>query len=263
MANSKRKNTVLIIGGHDPCGGAGIQADIETVIAHDCNPVSVITALTAQNTQGVKSIIPQTPAAFLEQLELVLSDISIDACKIGLLPSVELIKVLSPKLSDWGFPIVADPVLRSGSGKDMVDTETKSILLGKIIARCTLATPNSEEARCLTGKDKLSDAAINLLDAGAKHILITGTHEAGAEVNNTLYIDNNDSVVLSWPRLANEFHGSGCTLASAIAANLANGMDIRHANQHAQHYTWHSLKHANKLGKGQWHPNRFYIQNAD
>lgn len=259
MNNRKRKNIVLVIAGHDPSGGAGIQADIETLNAFQCQAVTLVTSLTAQNTSRFVRTIPQSAANFIEQYNVLAEDIEFQACKIGLLPSAKLIEAVSGIIRDWQIPIIVDPVLRSGSGRHMLDDKLAFMLLEKIIPYATVVIPNSEEARALTDQTNLNDAASRLLLTGAEHVLITGTHETTTEVINTLY-NNSDNEVISWPRLEHSYHGSGCTLASSIAALLCLGKDIQHANREAQTYTWNALHEGYTTGKGQMHPRRAHQQ---
>jgi hydroxymethylpyrimidine/phosphomethylpyrimidine kinase len=259
MINSNNKKpVVLVIAGHDPSGGAGIQADIETIANAGCHATTVITSLTAQNTNQVTEIIPQKPESFSKQIKLILDDMEIDSCKIGMIGSIELIDVIHNKLSKTNIPIVLDPVISATSGQAFTDENMLKKILSSLFPIATLVTPNSEEAKVLSQSTDLNTAANKLLSYGTKAVLITGTHEKTDNVINSFYEENNDGAVYQWERLSETFHGSGCTLSSRIAALLALGDDLRTAVEKAQAYTWHSLKHGLKLGHGQAQPNRFY-----
>ncbi len=259
MTNSNfQKPVVLIIAGHDPCGGAGIQADMESVAAAGCYPVSVITCLTAQNTQCLAAIIPQNPAAFKKQLQLVMADFEISACKLGVFGDTGLIRAAQAQLRDKPFPIVLDPIIRSGSGTLFSDKAVCETLLSHLSPLSKVVTPNSEEARLLSGADNPEAAAGMLLSSGAENVFITGVHEKTTDVVNRLYLNDGASYKYRWDRLEGEFHGSGCTLSARIAAQLALGCDVPGAVKEAQEFTWNTLKHGLKSGKGQTLPNRFF-----
>ena len=257
MVNSNRKKIVLTIGGHDPSGGAGIQADVERITAAGCHAVSVISALTLQDSRKVADINVQNADNFSEQLQLILDDMPVAACKVGLLGSADLVNVVCDELSSKSIPLVLDPIIQSGSGSVLSDEMTCSSLLQNLMPMSTVVTPNSDEARQLSGEADLQLAAEKLLDAGANSVLITGTHEQTENVVNTLYLKSEFHEYV-WPRLPHIYHGSGCTLASRIAARLALGDDVKTAIEKAQDYTWHTLKHAYQPGKGQWNPDRLY-----
>ena len=261
MNNSNQKKTVLIIGGHDPSGGAGIQADIESVSHAGCQAVSVITALTTQNTKVVADIIPQEPEIFRKQIRLILEDIKIDACKLGMFGSAELVDIVNDELSGTSFPIILDPIIRSGSGTQLADKLVCEKIIKVLAPITTMLTPNSIEARALTQKDELEEAAKQIISYGTDAVLITGTHEkSDSKVINRLYLKNGNTHNYSWQRLPDTYHGSGCTLSSRIAARLALCDDLKSAVEEAQKYTWNTLNKGFRLGKGQLHPNRFFDQ---
>lgn len=254
---------VLVLAGHDPTGGAGIQADIETLASFGCHAAPVITSLTAQNTGGVAEYLPQNPVHFQRQIELLLNDVDIAACKIGLCGSPALVHAIARALRQLPrVPLVIDPVLVSGTGQALADAGTEPALLEDLLPLATVATPNSEEARRLAHQPQLDSAAQSLLAAGCEYLLITGTHEPTAEVINTLYGKNQPAKKYRWQRLRGTFHGSGCTLSSAIAACLAAGDTVERAVERAQEYTWQTLKHGLHLGKAQQHPDRFFWRAA-
>jgi hydroxymethylpyrimidine/phosphomethylpyrimidine kinase len=255
---------VLAIAATDPSGGAGLQADILTLSSMGCHPLSVVTAITVQDTVGVEELLPLDPEWVAAQARCVLEDMPVAAFKIGLLGSIEIIATIAEVVSDYpDIPLVLDPVLASGGGDELATDEMVSALKELLIPQTTVITPNSIEARRLTQEDEnehpeLAECAKRIISMGCEYVLITGTHENSPQVVNTLYDQN--GVVRSdpWRRLSGSFHGSGCTLASAVAATLANGLSIAEAVKDAQEYTWHSLKSAFRPGMGQFIPDRLF-----
>ena len=250
---------LLCIGGHDPCGGAGIQADAEAARAAGAHAVSVITCLTAQDSCGMRAYWPQPEERVEEQCRLLFGDSDIKAAKIGLLGSSRINRVVSQLASEHPhLPWVLDPVLRSGAGESFMDAALINQLRKNLLGRCTLATPNLPEARTLSGAKTPDDCVARLLESGCGWILITGAHAEGETVVNRLYGQDGSHRKWDWPRLPGEYHGSGCTLASAIAARLARGMGLPQAVEEAQEYTWQSLHQALRTGRCQLTPNRLY-----
>ncbi len=261
MVNEKNKKPiVLVIAGHDPSGGAGIQADIESIANAGCHATTVITSLTAQNTNTIRNITPQDSIFFREQIKLVLDDMDILACKIGMIGSPELVDTIHDALSNTEIPIVLDPVINSETGKNLSSEKTYEKIISSLLPLTTIITPNTVEAKILTNCEDLKFAANKLLNYGTKTVLITGTHEATNDVINTFYTKDSVPINYTWERLSNTFHGSGCTLSSRIAANLALGNNLEKAVKDAQKYTWGTLQNGLHLGKGQIHPNRFFIK---
>ena len=259
MINSNnQKPVVLVIAGHDPSGGAGIQADIESISSAGCHATTVITSLTTQNTNKVLDVIPQTPEPFRNQIRLILEDMDIVACKIGMIGSIQLLEVIVDELTELNIPVVLDPVMSSTTGMKFSDDNICKKMLTSLLPLTTLLTPNCIEATLLTQKVDLTAAANILLSHGADSVLITGTHAETHEVINTFYTKQDTPIEYHWERLTESFHGSGCTLSSRIAALLALGDNLKTAIEKAQEYTWLSLKHGLKLGRGQTQPNRFY-----
>ena len=255
---SLKKPVVLVLAGHDPSGGAGIQADIETLAAHGCIATSVITSLTAQNTQKFSYHLPQAAGDFISQAKLVIDDVNIDACKIGAIGSPELIHAIHELITDKTFPVILDPVLQSTTGHNFSNEEMCSLLCELILPITTVITPNRKEALQLTGTLTPQAAAEKFLEIGCKNILMTDTEASDINIINNLYQENGQTQTFTYDRLPGNFHGSGCTLASAISANLAKNIELTTAIEQAQEFTWNSLKHGLKLGKGQMHPNRFF-----
>jgi hydroxymethylpyrimidine/phosphomethylpyrimidine kinase len=251
---------VLSFAASDPTGGAGLQADLLTIAALGCHPLSVVTALTVQDTHGVERVMPIQASWITEQARHVLDDIEVAAFKAGVLGSAQNVRAVSELVAEHGeVPFVVDPVLASGRGDPLTERDAIEALRELILPRTTVLTPNSLEARRLAdGVTDLAECARRLIDQGCKYVLITGTHEAGREVVNTLYDENGVVREDRWPRLPQSYHGSGCTLASAIAARLAQGSEPAEAAREAQHFTWEALAAGFKPGGGQFLPNRFF-----
>jgi hydroxymethylpyrimidine/phosphomethylpyrimidine kinase len=246
---------VLAIAGHDPTGGAGIQADIEAIHACGARPATLVTALTAQNTVTFESWWPTDPEALVRQAELLFADLPIAAIKIGLVPDPGIAGAVRHILDERRhLPVVLDPVLAAGSGRCW-DDDALCVALRELVAFATVVTPNGPELRRLAGADSNDEAAARLLDLGCGQVLMTGTHEDTPAVRNTLYGPANH-MTWSWPRLPGVYHGSGCTLASALAAFLAQGITVASAAALAQAYTIQTLRHATRCGGGQWYPER-------
>lgn len=258
---------VLSFAANDPTGGAGLQADMLTIASLGCHPLSVMTAITVQDTAGVDEIMPLDSEWIVDQARAVLEDMPVHVFKIGLLGSVEIIAAIAEIVSDYPhIPLVMDPILTSGRGDELANEEMIDAMRELLLPQVTILTPNSLEARHLAQLDNdsnesrldLTVCAHRLLDMGCEYILITGTHENTAQVTNTLF--DIDGLVRSdhWDRLEHTYHGSGCTLSSAIAASLANGLSISESVIEAQDYTWHALQAGFRPGMGQYIPNRLF-----
>ena len=257
---------VLSFAASDPSGGAGIQADILTLASMGCHPLSVITAITVQDTAGVDGVMSLDPEWVADQARAVLEDMPVNVFKIGMLGSAEIIMAIAEVISDYpDIPLVLDPILASGRGDELANEDMLATMRELLLPQATIITPNSMEARRLAQNDDddqdspdLHQCAQRLLGMGCEYVLITGTHENTTQVVNTLY--QSDVVVRSdaWPRLAGSYHGSGCTLASAIAAAIANGLPIAECVYEAQEYTWRTLKAGFRPGMGQYVPDRLF-----
>jgi hydroxymethylpyrimidine/phosphomethylpyrimidine kinase len=260
---------VLAFAASDPSGGAGLQADILTLASMGCHPLSVVTAITVQDTLGVEGMQALDADWVADQARCLLEDMPVDAFKIGVLGSVEIIAAIAEIVSDYpDVPLVLDPILASGRGDELATDEMRSAMRELLLPQATILTPNSLEVRRLAEVDdddetSLAACARKLVDLGTEFVLVTGTHEATPQVVNTLY--GKDGVVRTdaWARLPGSFHGSGCTLASAIAAMLANGLDLPEAVREAQDYTWQALKKAYRPGMGQFLPDRLFWARED
>jgi len=259
---------VLTFAASDPSGGAGLQADILTFASMGCHPLSVVTAITVQDTRGVEGVQALDAEWVADQARCLLEDMPVDAFKIGVLGSVESIAAIAEIVSDYpDVPLVFDPVLASGRGDEFATDEMTDAIRELLLPHTTILTPNSLEARRLADAEdddtSLAVCAERLIEMGAEYVLITGTHEATPDVVNTLY--GKSGVVRSdtWARLPGSYHGSGCTLASAIAAMLANGLDMPEAVREAQDFVWHTLKKAYRPGMGQFLPDRLFWARED
>jgi hydroxymethylpyrimidine/phosphomethylpyrimidine kinase len=257
---------VMVFAASDPSGGAGLQADIMTLSSMGCHPLSVLTALTVQDSAGVEDALAIDADWVSDQARALLEDMSVAAFKIGMLGSVENIAAIAEILADYPeIPLVLDPVLASGRGDELASEDMIVAMRELLLPQTTLLTPNSMEARRLALDESddeddpdLAECARRLVGAGAEFVLITGTHEQGAQVVNSLYGENGLIRADAWERLPGSYHGSGCTLASAIAANLANGLDLAEAVHDAQEYTWQTLAAGFRPGMGRLLPDRFF-----
>jgi len=251
---------VLTFSGNDPSGGAGVQADIESLASMGCHCAPVITALTVQNTEGVLHYQATEPDLIIEQARAVLEDMPVSAIKIGMIGSAENGSCIHTILTDYPeIPVVLDPVLSGGQGGTLSSKAVVDAISSLLIPLTTLLTPNSEEARILApNADNLNACAQELLEMGSEFVLITGTHENTPEVENRLYGQHRHLETFTWERLPGSYHGSGCTLAAATAGLLAQGLEPFAAAHEAQEYAWETLQHGYRLGMGQRLPNRFF-----
>lgn len=257
---------VLVFAATDPSGGAGVQADILTLSSMGCHALSVVTAITIQDTMGVEDVLPIDAEWVADQARCVLEDMPVAVFKIGLLGSVEAIAAIAEVVSDYpDIPLVLDPVLASGRGDELASEDVISAMRELLIPQTTLITPNSLEARRLAQDEsddsddpQLDECARRMLGLGCEYVLVTGAHENTPQVINTLYGQQGMVRTDTWQRLSGTYHGSGCTLASAVAATIANGLNIPEAVRDAQEYTWQTLKHAYRTGMGQQIPDRLF-----
>jgi len=250
---------VLSFSGHDPSGGAGVQADIETLVSHRCHAASVVTALTEQDSRNVRKLLPQQPEDIISQANTLLDDLPVKAFKIGLIGHPETAHAIGSILSRHaGIPVILDPVLAAGGGAELAGKPLIAAILEALLPLTTVLTPNSNEARRLTGESGLDRCGLALLNYGCRYVLITGTHENTPAVSNTLFHDRRLWETYTWDRLPANYHGSGCTLAAAIAGLMAHGLAAEQAVFEAQEYTWNALSNAYRPGKGQHNPDRFF-----
>ncbi len=257
---------VLCFSGHDATGGAGISADIQAISSQGCHASSVITCLTVQDSIDVSSLIPIGEDIVIQSARAVLEDMPVAAFKLGLMGSVDVIEAVHSILYDYqDIPVIFDPVLASGAGTELADNDIVEAMQNLLLPITDVLTPNTMEAATLVPEADTPAAMANgLLDRGCDHVLITGTHDDNRHVVNRLYHNHREIDHFEWPRLPHEYHGSGCTLAATLSALIALGLDPLSAAREAQHFTWHSLDNAYRLGMGQLFPNRlFWVDSED
>ncbi|SDK17968.1 hydroxymethylpyrimidine/phosphomethylpyrimidine kinase [Methylophilus rhizosphaerae] len=260
---TSRYPRVLSIAGSDSSGGAGIQADLKTFSALGCYGMTAITALTAQNTQGVRAI-HSVPAAMLrDQIDAVVEDIGVDAVKIGMLHSPEMVTTVAEALDAHGLKqVVLDPVMVAANGAKLISDEAISVLVSELFPRALVVTPNLDEAalllgRALTETEELALAAEELLQQGAQAVLLKGGHLPGHEVVDILVQSNSSGQANALQRLhslrisTHNLHGTGCTLSSAIAAHLALGSSLPDAVLAARAYVRSALHAGSNVRTGE------------
>ncbi len=251
---------VLSIAGSDSGGGAGIQADLKTFAALGCYGMTAITAITAQNTCGVRGIHAIPPAMLAAQIDAVAADIGIDAVKIGMLHDPEVVDVVADAICRYQWPhVVLDPVMVAAGGDRLIGQETASVLVQRLFPLVTVITPNLDEAsllldRALKGEDDLAAAAEDLLALGARAVLLKGGHLPGEEVVDVLLQSGQPLLRMSHRRIASRnIHGSGCTLSSALACHLALGHDLFEAVDLARSYILQAIAQGADVKTGQGH----------
>ena len=249
---------VMSFSGNDPTGGAGTQADIEAVSSMGARVAPVITALTVQDTQNVKYFSATDAKMVVEQARVILEDMPVAVFKIGMVGSIENINAIHTILHDYNeIPVIVDPIISAGGGMSLTSEEMALAYSDLLFPFTNLVTPNSNEARLLAPEaDSLDACAQELMDDGCEYVLLTGTHEATEQVINSFYGHHKKIDSSFWQRLPNSYHGSGCTLASAIAGLVARGQSISDAVSLAQEYAWLSLADGYQSGMGQYHPDR-------
>ena len=247
---------MLSIAGHDPGGGAGIQADIETASALGVHAATIISCLTVQDTINVYSLESVSVDLIRQQFETLTNDLAFDSCKIGLIGTAVTAELLVELLADKEPLLILDPILAAGGGKELAAEQLQITIKEKLLPITTLVTPNLPEAQRLTGQSTPEECAATLIHLGCDNALITGGHEEGNEVINRLYNRDGLAGEWNWPRLPGDYHGTGCTLSSAIAALLAKGVKLYPAVEQAQRFTQNTLLSASTIGQGQLIPNR-------
>ncbi len=244
---------ILSIAGSDPSGGAGIQADLKTFAALNCYGMAAITALTAQNTQGVSGVMDVYPDFVAQQITEIFNDVRVDAVKIGMLSSVEIIEAVSETLQKFKPPIIVlDPVMVATSGDSLIDGGAVDAIKTHLVPLATLITPNIPEAEKLTRKAvlEMEKAAQNVLALGPKAVYLKGGHLKGETARDVL-VFGNQTRILELPRIeTRNTHGTGCTLSSALASYLALGYSLEEAAQAAKHYIHGALIHSVELEVG-------------
>ncbi|MCT4620498.1 MAG: bifunctional hydroxymethylpyrimidine kinase/phosphomethylpyrimidine kinase [Marinisporobacter sp.] len=253
----------LTIAGSDSSGGAGIQADLKTFSAHATFGMSVITAITAQNTQGVFDVQDITPSVIANQIKAIFDDIIVHGIKIGMVSQTETIEIIADTLKKYDLPpLVVDPVMISKSGYDLLKPEAKKALIEKLLPMATLITPNLPEAEEILGYkiedlEQMKKAAKDLHDLGPQFVLVKGGH-LSKTATDVLY-DGKEFYLFDQERIeTTHTHGTGCTLSSAIAANLAKDMPIYEAVKNAKEYITTAITHGFSIGHGVGPTHHFY-----
>ena len=247
---------MLCLSGHDPTGGAGLQADIESIAALGGPALGAITAHTVQDTTNVRRVVAADPSLLAAQCELLLEDFTIGAVKVGLLADAAQCAAIAGIAQRAGAPLVLDPVLRAGGGAELAGEPLIVAMRERLFPLAEVAMPNAAEARRLTGHTDLDRCGAELLAQGCRNVLITGGDEPGDVVVNHWYARERPVRRYAWPRLPARYHGAGCTLASAVAALLAAGLPLAQALEDAQAYAQRALAGARALGAGRLIPRR-------
>ena len=254
---------VLTIAGSDSSGGAGIQADLKTFSAHGVFGMSVVTAVTAQNTQGVFAVQDINPEMIGKQIEAIFEDIEVDALKIGMVSVLDTIKVIEEKLKKYkAKTIILDPVMISKSGYSLLQEDAREALIKYLLPLASVITPNIPEAEVITGvkiksQDDMKNAAKIIYNLGAKNVFLKGGH-LEEEATDILF-DGCDYTVFQSKRIdTKNTHGTGCTISAAIAANIAKGMDLKMAVGESKKYITTAIAHSLDIGKGVGPTNHFY-----
>lgn len=248
---------ILVLAGHEPSGGAGLHADIEAIAAQRAHAASAATLLVCHDTTNLYDVMPVADAFFSACVERLVADIEFAAIKVGVVASpaqIHVIRSVAERLAP--VPLIVDPVLNAADGGTLADDPVGQALAAELFSLATVITPNAAEARQLCGNETNLDSCGKRLSRQAQYVLITGGDEPDDEVVNRLYVD--DALVRSWrwPRLPDRFLGSGCTMASTLAARLAHGDAPLGAIDSAQRITWTALQAGLHVGRGQTIPNR-------
>jgi hydroxymethylpyrimidine/phosphomethylpyrimidine kinase len=254
---------VLTIAGSDASGGAGIQADLKTFTAFQVYGMSVVTAVTAQNTLGIQRIEALSPDLVAAQLISVLGDIGVDTAKTGMLLKREVIEIVCQVLDEFGTrKIVVDPLMKAGTGAVLLEEEALAALKELLLPMARVVTPNLDEAAILCGETisdvaGMKEAARKIKALGPEYVVVKGGHLPGPRVFDVIY-DGNKVEVKDLPRIPGEgFHGIGCTFSAGIAAGMAKGLDVREAIEAAHHYLVAAIRYSFPIGKGRRPLNHF------
>jgi len=255
--------SVLTIAGSDSCSGAGIQADLKTMYAHGIYGLSVITSVTAQNTQTITNAQDVSPLIIGAQIDAIFEDINVDAVKIGMLSNIDSIEVVADRIKKYKPKnIVLDTVMVSKSGYNLLQPNAINALVSQLIPLATLITPNIPEAELITGVNIIDEDSANmaikkLTEIGAKNVLLKGGHLLGKPIDRLF--DGTETHKFYSERIdTKNTHGTGCTLSSAIAVNLALGYDLKNACINAKEYITMAIANSIELGKGSGPVNHFY-----
>lgn len=248
---------MLILSGLDPSGGAGIQADIQAVTSLGCHPLPVLTCLTVQDTRNVYGAEAVSADLIRRQLQCIADDAPIHAIKTGAMGNAAIVDVLVDFIGAHpAIPLITDPVIKAAGGGDLADDELITAMRERLFPLAEMITPNGVELALLGGSENPDQAAGQLLQGGCESVLATGGHGTGIHITNTLYNHSPDPMRWDIERIGGEYHGTGCTLAAAIAAGRASGLSPRAAISQAQNYVNHAILHALEVGKGQPVPDR-------
>jgi hydroxymethylpyrimidine/phosphomethylpyrimidine kinase len=257
---------VLTIAGSDSGGGAGIQADLKTFAAHGVYGTSAITAVTAQNTERVTDVHVLPAGMVAAQIDAVASDIRIDAVKTGMLADAAIVEIVAAALVRWRLPhLVVDPVMIAKSGDHLLESAAAVALREVLLPLATVVTPNREEAEVLAGRpvttiEDARDAARRITDAGCGAVVIKGGHFEGTRLVNLLFDGHDFTEVVTERVRTRNTHGTGCTFAAALAAQLARGRSLTEAVQDATEYVAGAIAHAAPVGHGHGPVNHFWRQ---
>ena len=274
MNQNKSYPIVLSIAGSDSSGGAGIQADLKTFSALGVYGATAITAITAQNTQGVNSQFALPPQMVYDQITAVIDDLNLSVVKIGMLSNVEIVNAVADALSNYDVKIVLDPVIVSTSGHRLLSIEAQDVIKERLLPMCEIVTPNIPEMETLTDMpvstfEEKEKAANHLLSLGAKSVLLKGGHEEG-EIKRDVLLSKchgegsqpiaHSSQLVSETIATKNVHGTGCTLSSAIAAFMARGLFLEDAVREAKHYVTEAIRAGAdvKIGQGFGPVNHFF-----
>ena len=255
---------VLTIAGSDPSSGAGIQGDLQTILAHDANPLCVLTAITAQNSKTVAAVEAVDRELLVQQFSVIKADFEIHGIKTGLLPTVDCVKevVAFRKSIGSGIPLVADPVLAASTGNTLVSENVLDAFLDDLLPLCSLITPNAEEAEQLTGRkinspSDAKSAGAKLVMSGANAVLIKGGHFSENHATDVLVTETEQVIIEGKSVEGVDVHGTGCALASAIACRLAKNERLETAIRGAKEYVTSGIREAYRLGEGSLHFQHF------
>ncbi len=251
---------VLSLAAHDPCGSAGIQADIETCMSLGCHCSPVITAICAKDTRELKEMVPVDSTLLIEQARAILEDMPVAAIKLGFLGSVSNVEAAHTILRDYpNIPVILDPLTSVGDDELLDSAALLKATITLLLPMATLATPDLVEAHELAKQgDTINACASQILESGCQNVLITSVSRNNNSVDNVLYNQLGLVRTFSWPRLKLFSHGSGATLSASVAAYLAHGLRLIDAVEQGQQFTWSALEASRQLGMGKRIPNRIF-----
>lgn len=262
MNRHNSRPIVMCLSGHDPIGGAGLQADIEAIAAQQCHAAPTITALTIQDTVNVSDFRVLDHDWIVAQARTILNDVPVAAIKLGMLGSSAMVRTACEVIHMTpDTPVVCDPVLRAEGGGSLGEDDVGYVLREELLPLAFVVTPNLPEARIMAElPEGTADECADVLLKHCRNLLITGGHGPENELHNRLYLADGSRHTIIQQRLPGKYHGSGCTLASALAGRLALGEELGSAVRSALDYTWRTLRDAEAPGRGQYIPRRFPIR---